>query len=336
MSNCCCCQTDCRCSACRETCASTPVDCIQLECRIQSTETNIDQLFKRTDDISRYLNDLPNFQVMRIGFVADQGTSNNTQIQTANLFIDKEVHYAFFGGDNNYPSGESATIDANWDNFIDFLNKGIAFPVFGNHDLENTGTKGAPQIAKFPYITYENGGHFYHKYFPGYKLGVVFLNSGLNNSGTLIEAQGNTVGSNQYNWMETIIASYPNDTRWIAVFHHPYINTYQTGSSITAMQWNFEEKGFVALLNGHTHTAEHILHDGLHIINCSASANSQRVSTHTLKNPGSFPDCSLVWAYGTNAVAGHPCAVILEVTPSSIVVNYYDVTNQQSIHSFVI
>lgn len=333
------CGCGCDCGCRRETCQTPepPCDCEEMLCRIQSTEENIANLFKRTDDISNYLNENPaGLGVMRIGFVADQGSANITQLQTANLFIDKEVHYAIFGGDNNYPSGETATITANWDAFIDFINRGVAFPVAGNHDLENTGTKLAPQITKFPYITYENNGHFYHKYFPGFNLGIVFLNSGLKNSGTLVEAAGNTVGSDQYDWMVSIQAMYPSNTRWIAVFHHPYINTYQTGSSITAMEWGFEDKGFVATLNGHTHTLEHILHGGLHIINASASANSQRVSTKTLKNPGAFSDCSLVWSYGTNVAAGPPGAVILEVTPGAIVVNFYDVTTQQSLHSFVI
>lgn len=300
-----------------------------LECRVSAMENNIAALYARTDDIANYLShDAP----LVIGYAADAGLAGVQQLDLFNTFQLWNPTAIIFGGDNNYENGDYSTLSANWATFDSYISGKRVYPAFGNHDYDNAGTKGQPQIDKFSYLP--NNKRYYSVYYPNHNIEFFILNSGIDTGGALREPDGNSVDSVQYNWFVSKVHA-SKATRKIVVFHHPYVNTYSVGSNVAAMDWGFEGLGIDAVLNGHTHTGEHIKDGLLHIINCSATAKSKRTSTSTLHK--SAPrEMELQWHYLNYSNPGPWLALRIEIRRAYMSFGFWNTTTKQPIYTFTI
>jgi tartrate-resistant acid phosphatase type 5 len=158
-------------------------------------------------------------------------------------------------GDNNYPDGTAATIDANigkhYQAFIGTYvgSFGIGspenrfWPSLGNHDWR------APNAQ--PYTDYFTlpGNERYYDVVIG-DVHLFALDSDSN------EPDGTDAASAQAQWAEQAIRSSTACYR-IVYFHHPPYSSGDHGSS-EGMRWAFEEWGASAVLAGHDHSYERI------------------------------------------------------------------------------
>ncbi len=308
-------------------CCKSGCDCEALKCDIDALKANQEELFNRTDSIKAYLEGEQTAEVI-VAFTADQGEYNASQITLAQTINSFSPRFAIFGGDNNYGDGEFDTLGQNWSVFEEYITSKRAYPVFGNHDLDST-PPGLPQLTIFPYLP--NNRRFYDIEVPEVGTHFFFLNSGVDSDRDLIESEGNTLGSSQYKWLEAKVEASPHK-RLIAVFHHPFVST-RSDKILAAMDWGWDDiggKAFTALLVGHTHVCEHILNDGVHIINASGSVRGIVAGDGSLHG-GNSPE--LQWE---NTNTSKKFAVKLKLRKDYVVVSYVNTSTLLTEYSFTI
>ena len=191
----------------------------------------------------------------------------------ADLVASWKPDFVVTTGDNNYPRGEAATIDANIGKYYSpFIGNyrgrhgpGSAtnrfFPVLGNHDWD------APEKGCRAYLDYFTlpGNERYYDFVWG---PVHFFM--LDSDGR--EPDGNRVGSRQHRWFAKV-ASASRSPFQVVVSHHPPHSSGQHGGLPTS-DWNFRKHGIELVLSGHDHDYERIQRDGLtYIVNGSGGAN---------------------------------------------------------------
>lgn len=189
----------------------------------------------------------------KFAFIADAGTAGANQTLVANLILDDDPVALFAGGDNNYPSGSVATIEANWAAFGSLVTLEKVYPALGNHDLDTA--NGQAQIDKFSYLP--GNRRYYSKFFENEDLEIFVLNSGLTTAGALVEADGNDIGSVQWEWFQQAVIQ--STARWkVVMFHHPAISYGTKNALIGQMHWPFASLGIDLVLQGHQHINEHL------------------------------------------------------------------------------
>ncbi len=132
------------------------------------------------------------------------------------------------------------------------------FPSLGNHDYSDATPAPATYLDYFTLpgagFTNTSGNERYYDFIWG-PLHFFVLNS---NS---VEPDGAGVNSTQAAWLQTQLAA--STSPWnLVVFHHPPYSSGSHGSS-TWMQWPFAAWGADVILNGHDHTYERIVRDGI-------------------------------------------------------------------------
>jgi len=190
-----------------------------------------------------------------IAAIGDYGLDGANLTAVAALVKSWEPDQIITLGNNNYPSGAAATIDANvGKHFYDYITpyRGIYgaergvnrfWPSLGNRDLDTS--SGTPYFNYFSLPT-DKGERYYDQIFG--HLHVFFIDSGYKSDGTLIEPDGNTETSNQANWI--LMRAVRSTVRWkIAVFNSPPYSS-QAGIAKAAMRWrNWAKYGFDAVLS---------------------------------------------------------------------------------------
>jgi beta-mannanase/type IV secretory pathway protease TraF len=192
--------------------------------------------------------------------IGDYGFSGPNEASVANLVKSWEPDYIITVGDNNYPDGASATIDANIGQYYhDYIypyngtygpgsgtNK--FFPSLGNHDYNTSGA--APYIQYFSLPGNE-------KYYDFIKNDIHFFAI----SSDTREAGGTSVTSTQALWLKNKLAA--STSKWkVVYFHHSPYCSDQVHGSVAYMQWPFKTWGADAVITGHSHIYERVLKDG--------------------------------------------------------------------------
>lgn len=158
-------------------------------------------------------------------------------------------------GDNNYPSGEASTIDANIGQYYHSYIAPYAgsygqgadvnrfFPSLGNHDWQTPGAQ--------PYLDYFTlpGNERYYDFVWG-PVHFFALSSDSR------EPDGVGRSSVQAQWFQQTIVASPAPWQ-IAYMHHPPYSSAHHGST-DWMQWPFAEWGADAVLAGHDHVYERL------------------------------------------------------------------------------
>jgi calcineurin-like phosphoesterase family protein len=185
-------------------------------------------------------------------------------LAVANLIKSWNPDFIITLGDNNYPDGAASTIDSR---IGQYFHGYIApytgtygggsttnqfFPALGNHDWNTAGA-----VPYLNYFTLPNNERYYN-----YTQGPVEFFAVDSDSH---EPDGNSVTSAQAAWLHQKLSA--STAVWkIVYFHHPPYSSGTTHGSNTTLQWPFQQWGASAVLSGHEHNYERILHDGIPFI----------------------------------------------------------------------
>ncbi len=192
--------------------------------------------------------------------IGDYGLAGQNEADVANLVKGWNPDFIVTVGDNNYPHGQSYSIDDNigqyyHDYILGYKGKyGSSsptkrfYPVLGNHDWGTTGGK--------PYFDFFN---FYNQttYYDFIQGPVHFfmLDSDQN------EPDGTSATSDQAKWLKKSLAASTSAFNVIVFHHAPYSSGWHGPTNY--MRWPFKEWGADAVLTGHDHIYERLLVNGL-------------------------------------------------------------------------
>lgn len=193
--------------------------------------------------------------------LADQGSGDSNQQAVASLIASWSPEYVVTAGDNIYnssPSMTQAQLDALFNAthtamYGSFMAAQRFYPCIGNHDVDYSDTW---YRARFAHL-FQGGTKNYYRVRPDNGPVEFFvLSSGFRTNGTVFEPDGNTIGSVQYQWLASAVAS--STAAWkIAVIHHaPYTSGTLYGPGIAAARWNYESLGVDLVISGHEHNYE--------------------------------------------------------------------------------
>jgi hypothetical protein len=249
----------------------------------------------------------------RFAVLGDYGSAGPAEERVAALVKRWFPEFLITTGDNNYPSGEQATIDQNIGQYFhEFIapyrgsyGAGAAenrfFPSLGNHDWYTPGAQ--PYLD---YFTLPGNERYYDVLWESVHLFA--LNS------DPIEPDGVTADSVQGRWLQSRLAA--SQARWQIVYlHHPPYSSSSTHGSAAWMQWPFREWGADLVVAGHDHTYERVEVDGLTYIVCGLGGKS--VYQFTTPVPGS--------QIRYNASYG---AALVEVDPERLAFRFFNVDEQ--------
>jgi len=201
---------------------------------------------------------IPSGSVVTFAAIGDYGTAGKAEADIASLVTGWKPDFILAVGDNNYDSGAAGTIDDNigqyYHNYIfPYVGKygpgattNQFFPVLGNHDWISTNAQ--------PYDNYflQEGSKRYYDFVRG-PVHFFMLDSDAH------EPDGISATSTQALWLKTGLAN--STSQWnVIVLHHAPYSSGKHGSTLTA-QWPFAAWGADAVISGHDHTYERLLHD---------------------------------------------------------------------------
>ncbi len=198
----------------------------------------------------------------KLRFVAlgDYGRAGPTERRVADLVASFSPDFVVTTGDNNYPAGEQATIDANIGQFFsDFIHpykgqfgqgaeENRFFPTLGNHDWVTSGA--APYLAYFTLPGNE-------RYYDVVRGDVHFFAIDSDPH----EPDGVSADSVQALWLKERLAASAARFQVVAM-HHPPFSSGSHGST-PIMQWPYAQWGADLVLAGHDHSYERITRDGI-------------------------------------------------------------------------
>lgn len=199
---------------------------------------------------------------VRFAVIGDYGLAGPSEADVATLVIGLNPDFIITLGDNNYPSGDSTTIDQNigqyYSNFIYpytgtytptvTITQNLFFPSLGNHDWATPGA-----IPYLNYFTLPGNERYYDLAW-----GPVHLFA-LDSDPS--EPSGNTITSTQAVWLNAKLAA-AQGTWNLVYFHHPPYSSGTIHGSSVWMQWPYPTWGASAVLAGHEHNYERIVKSG--------------------------------------------------------------------------
>ena len=198
---------------------------------------------------------------LRFAVIGDYGTDTLPESDVAAQVVSWQPDLILTVGDNNYPSGEASTIDANvgkyYHDFICPYTGGFGagaevnkfFPALGNHDW--VASDAQPYLDFFSVPNNER----YYDFVQG-PVHFFVLDSDAS------EPDGNTQSSTQAAWLQAALAA--SSSSWdIVLLHHPPYSSGSVHGSTPDLQWPFQQWGADAVLAGHDHTYERIILNGL-------------------------------------------------------------------------
>jgi hypothetical protein len=198
---------------------------------------------------------------MAFAVIGDYGSAGQPEAAVAALVKSWQPEFIVTVGDNNYPDGAGATIDANIGQYYsDYIFPYVGeygstaaenrfWPALGNHDLRTD--VGQPY---FDYFTLPGNERTYD--FVADSVHFFVLNS------NPLEPNGRSVDSVQAQWLQAGLAA--SDQRWnLVVLHNtPYTSSMRRNSD-KEIQWPFADWGATAVFSGHDHLYERFEVDGI-------------------------------------------------------------------------
>lgn len=255
------------------------------------------------------------------GVFADAGLPGATQTALGTRLAADGCEYIIPCGDNSY-SGEAgfATDHAVFNSWT-IAQK--AFWVLGNHDIDGVNSWGL-HYAAFSYLP---GNRRYYSIKLGNGLVELFiLHSGYNTAGTLLEPDGNAVGSAQHSWFVNALRE--STARYKFVFrHHPHITSEDTaGVTFAALNWP-ELAQADAVFSGHAHLTEEFVHSGVHHFNMSGTVKDDGDTDLALHGTGA----SLASLIKVNADT--PLYARMTVTPASATIEWIEILTGRVVYN---
>jgi hypothetical protein len=202
--------------------------------------------------------------------IGDYGLEGQPNADVAALVDSWQPDLVLTTGDNNYPDGNPAAIDANIGQYYaDYIypyagsyareegdERNRFFPTLGNHDVMTDGGQHYVDYFTLP------GNERYYDFVWG-PLHFFAVNSNWN------EPDGVGVGSTQALWLQEQLAA--STAAWRVVYFHaaPYSSGHHGSTAV--MQWPFAEWGASVVFAGHDHLYEHLVVGGLHYFTIGAS-----------------------------------------------------------------
>ncbi|MFN8443817.1 MAG: metallophosphoesterase [Caldilineaceae bacterium] len=223
----------------------------------QSSATSSDTSFDLV------LNATPN-DTTRFAVIGDYGTGTQPETDVANLVKRWTPDFIVTLGDNNYPSGEQATLETHITrDYSDFITNDVNttrfWPSLGNHDW--IATNAQPYLG---YFTLPNNERYYDMVRGNVHLFAVDSDPH--------EPDGNTSNSTQAQWLQTVLQGSASHWKFVYFHHAPYSSS--THGPTVAMQWPFKDWGASVVLSGHEHSYERLELDGLtYFVNGLGGAN---------------------------------------------------------------
>ncbi len=203
----------------------------------------------------------PTCSTTRHAIIGDYGVASLGEPAVAALVKSWDPELIATVGDNNYPLGESSTIDQNIGQYYhEYIYKYAGsfgqgsptqrfLPVLGNHDWYTAGAQ-----AYFDYFTLPGNERYWE-----WRSGPVHL-FGLDSDTN--EPDGTTSDSVQGDWLQRKLGQ--SDAPWkIVLLHHAAYSSSSSHGNNPHMQWPFDEWGVDAVYQGHDHTFERLHLNGI-------------------------------------------------------------------------
>lgn len=206
----------------------------------------------------------PDPRPVRFAVIGDYGVGDANEAAVAALVAGWAPDFVITTGDNNYPDGEAATLDANvgkhWSAFIGgyrgAYGKGSPenrfWPTPGNHDWRG-------REALRPYLDYfhpPGNGRYYDVALAGGRVHLFALDSDTR------EPDGVAPGSAQGRWAQARLAASTACVKLVA-FHHAAWSSSSTHGSVERMRWPFKAWGADLVVAGHDHVYERLEAQGI-------------------------------------------------------------------------
>lgn len=197
--------------------------------------------------------------ILRFAVIGDFGVDTTNEMSVARLVDQWRPDFVVTVGDNNYPSGEAATIDRNIGKYYSTYIGGYAgafgpgsvtnrfWPCLGNHDwYSHSGAQ--PYLAYFPSLP---GNRRYYDFVVG-PIHFFAVDSDTR------EPDGIDATSAQARWLQSALAASTACFN-VVYFHHP---PYSSGDPLYTrprMRWPFADWGADVVLTGHQHQYERLV-----------------------------------------------------------------------------
>ena len=196
---------------------------------------------------------------VRFAVIGDYGADTPGEAAVAAMVKGWHPEFLITLGDNNYPTGEAASIDTNIGQFYaEFIGnyrgrfgpgsaKNRFWPSPGNHDWI---------VGLSPYLEYFTlpGNERYYDV----DLGLVHLYA---LDSDVHEPDGISAESQQAAWLKQKLAA-SKACYDVVYFHHPAYSTSEHGSALP-LRWPFRKWGAEVVFAGHDHTYERLEVDGI-------------------------------------------------------------------------
>ena len=242
-----------------------------------------------------------------LGVAGDTGEPGTYQTELATSLNAAGLDAMVFCGDNSYSGPLQADFDADWAAFNALFVAQKSYPVLGNHDIDG-GSLWNFSTAKFTYLP--GNKRYYTKEFGGGLVRIFVLHSGVNSGPTLIEPDGNSVGSIQHAWFVSELAK--STARWnLVFFHHPFVTSSAASNRVVSnMNWP-EFAGVDAIFHGHVHFTEWLTYKGIPVINVSGAVKRNGDTAMVLA--GASP-ASLIWVNDKRALFARLQCTLTNIT----------------------
>ena len=199
----------------------------------------------------------------RFAVIGDYGVDTTDEMDVVKLIKSRHPDYVVTVGDNNYPDGTAATIDANIGQYFHEYILGYSgkygagavdnrfWPALGNHDWYSAG-----------------GAQAYLDYFPSLPGNRRYYDVALGSVHFFVvdsdphEPDGNTAGSAQAMWLQKALAASTACFN-VVYFHHPAYSSADPLFVEPEMRWPFREWGADIVITAHAHNYERLRVDGM-------------------------------------------------------------------------